>query len=135
MRCLIVEDDAVCCRMMGGLLEPYARCDIAMNGQEAVAAFRSAIAENRPYHLMLLDIMMPEMDGHETIRQIRKIEEHEHSRIYPKGIKIIMTTALDDPDNVRQAVRSLCDAYLVKPIDEETLFSEIRTFYPCFAIS
>jgi len=134
MRCLIVEDDAVCSKMMWGLLEPYARCDIAVTGKEAVAAFRSAIEEKSPYHLMLLDIMMPEMDGHETVRQIRKIEEYELSRIYPKGIKIIMTTALDDVENVCRSFRSLCDAYLVKPIDEETLFSEIRTMYPCFAL-
>jgi two-component system, chemotaxis family, chemotaxis protein CheY len=134
MRLLIVEDDVVCSKMMWGLLEPYALCDIAKTGKEAVDAFRNAVVEKKPYHLMLLDIMMPEMDGHETIRQIRRIEEHEQGQIYPRGIKIIMTTALDDRDNVRHAFRSLCDAYLVKPIDEETLFSEIRTMYPYFAI-
>ena len=121
--------------MIRGLLEPYALCDIAGTGKEAIDAFRCAVAEKMPYHLMLLDIMMPEMDGHETIRQIRKIEEHERGQIYPRGIKIIMTTALDDPDNVRRAFRCQCDAYLVKPIDEETLFNEIRTMYPCFALS
>jgi two-component system, chemotaxis family, chemotaxis protein CheY len=135
MRFLIVEDDAVCSKMIRGLLEPYALCDIARNGKEAIDAFRCAVAKKMPYHLMLLDIMMPEMDGHETIKQIRKIEEFERGQIYPRGIKIIMTTALDDPDNVGHAFRCLCDAYLVKPIDEEALFSEIRTMYPCFALS
>ena len=43
-----------------------------------------------------------------------------------------MTTALDDPKNVVTAFKSLCDAYLVKPVTEESLLTAIREFFPAF---
>jgi two-component system, chemotaxis family, chemotaxis protein CheY len=133
MKLLVVEDDPICCKVLKGMLEPYAECEEAKNGKEAVSAFIRAIKSGSPYDLILLDIMMPEMDGQEAVREIRRIEEEEWGFVYPKGVKIIMTTCLDDPQNVVNAFRSLCDAYLVKPIDEELLFSEIRTYFPTFA--
>ena len=132
MRILIAEDDFTCRMIMRRLLEPYAKCDVAINGKEAVEAFTIGIVEGKPYDLILLDVMMPEMDGQEVVKEVRKIEEEEWGIIYPKGIKIIMTTALDDPHNVVTAFKSLCDAYLVKPITEEKLIAAIREFYPDF---
>lgn len=133
MKLLVVEDDPICSRMMKGLLDPYADCEEATDGREAVVAFQRAIKDGNPYDLILLDIMMPEMDGQDAVREIRRIEEEEWGFTYPKGVKIIMTTCLDDPQNVVSAFRSLCDAYLVKPIDEEVLINEIRTYFPLFA--
>jgi two-component system chemotaxis response regulator CheY len=77
---------------------------------------------------------VPEMDGQEVVKEVRKIEEEEWGIVYPKGIKIIMTTALDDPHNVVTAFKSFCDAYLVKPITEEKLIAAIREFFPDFGI-
>lgn len=45
-----------------------------------------------------------------------------------KGVKIIMTTALDDPKNVVGAFKSLCDAYLVKPVNKSKLLDYMRSF-------
>ena len=132
MKILIVEDDFTSRLIMQRLIEPYAKCDVAMNGKEAVEAFIIGIVEGKPYDLILLDIMMPEMDGQEVVKEVRKIEEDEWGIIYPKGIKIIMTTALDDPKNVVTAFKSLCDAYLVKPVTEESLITAIREFFPAF---
>ncbi|MCX5828964.1 MAG: response regulator [Deltaproteobacteria bacterium] len=132
MKILIVEDDFTCRMMMQRLLEPYGKCDVVINGKEAVEAFIIGIVEGKPYDLILLDIMMPEMDGQEVVTEVRRIEEEEWGIIYPKGIKIIMTTALDDPKNVVTAFKSLCDAYLVKPITEENLITAIREFFPDF---
>jgi two-component system chemotaxis response regulator CheY len=133
MKILIVEDDFTCRMIMQRLLEPYGKCDVVINGKEAVDAFIIGIVEGKPYDLILLDIMMPEMDGQEVVKEVRRIEEEEWGIIYPKGIKIIMTTALDDPKNVVTSFRSLCDAYLVKPVTEENLFTAIREFFPNFA--
>jgi two-component system chemotaxis response regulator CheY len=133
MKILIVEDDFTCRMIMQRLLEPYGKCDVVINGKEAVDAFIIGIVEGKPYDLILLDIMMPEMDGQEVVKEVRRIEEEEWGIIYPKGIKIIMTTALDDPKNVVTSFRSLCDAYLVKPVTEENLFTAIREFFPDFA--
>jgi len=132
MKILITDDDFTNRMIMQRLLEPHAKCDVAINGKEAVEAFILGIVEGKPYDLILLDIMMPEMDGQEVVKEVRRIEEEEWGIIYPKGIKIIMTTALDDPKNVVTSFKSFCDAYLVKPIAKENLFTTIRELFPDF---
>ena len=52
MRFLIVEDDFISRRLMQKLLSPYGDCDIAVNGAEAVTAFRGALQEKEPYDLI-----------------------------------------------------------------------------------
>ncbi len=49
--------------------------DIVVNGREAVEAFKMAHNEESPYDLILMDIMMPEVDGIEALHRIRKMEE------------------------------------------------------------
>ena len=124
MRTLIVEDDFTCRRLPQRLLLPYGECDVAVNGKEAIEAFRLATEKDRPYDLICLDIMMLEMNGHETLKAIREIEEADG--IYGlNGVKVPMTTALDDPKNILGAFRSQCEAYLVKPIEKQRLVKEL----------
>ncbi|HBN09144.1 MAG TPA: response regulator, partial [Cyanobacteria bacterium UBA8530] len=61
MRILIVEDDFTSRRLLQKILAPYGECEIAINGKEAVSAVELAWGEDAPYHLICLDIMMPEM--------------------------------------------------------------------------
>ena len=68
---------------------------------------------------------MPEMDGQQALKQIRKLEE-EVGTPSSEGAKIIMTTALNDIQNVKNAYHSLCDGYLVKPIIKAKLIEEIQ---------
>jgi two-component system, chemotaxis family, chemotaxis protein CheY len=125
MKTLIVEDDFTSRLLLQELLKSYGPSHIAVNGKEAVDAVRAALAANEPYNLICLDIMMPEMDGQEALRQIR---EQEEARGIPSthGAKIVMTTALSDIKNVIAAYKSLCDAYLTKPIQKAKLLEELR---------
>jgi two-component system chemotaxis response regulator CheY len=107
-------------------LSPYADCDIAVDGAEALEAFTIATKEGQPYDLILLDIMMPEMDGQTVLKEIRRTEE-EFSIHGSSGVKIIMTTALDDRRNIIEAFKSQCEAYLIKPIDKARLLAEIQS--------
>ena len=84
-----------------------------------------AARSGHPYDLVLLDIMMPGIDGQEALRQIRGWEEEQGISL-GRGTKIIMTTCLDDPRNVLGAFQRGCESYLVKPIDREKLMGEIR---------
>jgi two-component system, chemotaxis family, chemotaxis protein CheY len=72
--------------------------------------------------------MMPEMDGQTAVRQIRALEEGRGT-LSTHGVKIIMTTALDDVKNVVQSFKLLCDAYLFKPIDAGKLLGHIRDLH------
>ena len=125
MKALIVEDDFTSRKVMQLMLLPFGECDIAVNGFEAIAAFRAAAAERNRYDLICLDIMMPEMDGHAVLREIRRIEEEEG--IFGRdGVKVIMTSALSDSGNILKAFNEQCEAYLVKPIEKRKLFEILQ---------
>jgi len=125
MKTLIVEDDFTSRLLMQELLKSYGPSHIAVNGKEAVEAVCLALEENAPYDLICLDIMMPEMDGQQALWLIREQEESK-GILSSDGAKIVMTTALGDMKNLTAAYRSLCDAYLVKPIDKAKLLKELR---------
>ena len=127
MKSLIVEDDFTSRLLMQKFLAPYGESHVAVNGNEAIEAFTQAINSDEPYQLICLDIMMPEMDGHATLKEIRAFEENKGIMV-GDGVKIIMTTALGDMDNKLTAVKEFCDAYLVKPIDRSKGLELIDSF-------
>jgi len=123
---LIVEDDFTSRLLMQAILSPYGECHVAVNGREAIQAFRLASAEGLPYDLVCLDIMMPELDGHAVLKALRAAEEAEGILI-GDGAKVIMTTALTDTSNVFNAFREMCEGYLVKPIDKTKLLGQLAS--------
>jgi two-component system chemotaxis response regulator CheY len=120
MKSLIVEDDFSSRLLLQELLAPYGLCHVAVNGMEAVSAYRIALDAGQPYDLICLDIMMPEMDGHAALKELRALEEYKGIDS-TQGAKIIMTTALGDVKNVAAAYQALCDGYLVKPVGKGKL--------------
>ena len=126
MNTLIVEDDFTSRLLLQGLLKGYGPSYFAENGKEAVDAVRIALEEDEPFNLICMDIMMPEMDGQEALRRIRDIEKTY--RVAPAlRVKVIMTTALADRDNVIRAAQSECDYFLVKPVEKNKLVKVLRT--------
>jgi len=126
MKTLIVEDDFTSRLLLQELLKSYGPVHIAVNGNEALGAVRNALEANQPYDLICLDIMMPEMDGQEALREIRSLEE-VRGIFSSEGSKIMMTTVMADLKNVSTAYMNLCDAYLTKPIRKSVLNQELRT--------
>lgn len=127
MRILIAEDESISRELLSRFLSPYGQCDLVENGTQAVEAFMHAWHEGPKYDLVCLDIMMPEVDGQAALRGIRSMEESE-GVLVGNGVKIIMVTALSDKENIFTAFKSLCDAYLVKPIDKAKLLKHLREF-------
>ena len=70
LRMLLVEDDFASRLLLQIFLSRHGECHVAVNGREAVEAFRYASERGQPYDLICMDIMMPEMDGREAVRQI-----------------------------------------------------------------
>ncbi len=124
MKSLIVEDEFTSRMQIKYFLEKYGGCDIVVNGAEAVQAFNMAIAANRPYNLICLDIKLPEKDGHKVLEEIRNIEA-AMAKINKNPVKIFMTTAVANVESVYVA-HGLCDEYLLKPIDEQVLISRLK---------
>ena len=125
LKILIAEDDFTCRKLLQRFLSKYGDCFVAINGREAVEAVREAIDEARPYDLVCLDIMMPEMDGHEALEAIRQIE-NDHFIAGLDGVKVIMITALADSKSIIKAFRIGCEAYIVKPVNKEKLLEEME---------
>jgi len=117
MQILVVEDDFISRRLLCRYLEPYGDCDVAINGTEAVEAVRSALEADAYYDLICLDIMMPGMGGQEALAKIRELEDKKGLSV-GMGAKVVMTTALEDHENIRQAFSSSADGYVVKPIEK-----------------
>ena len=120
MKTLIVEDHFISRQLLHRMLNRFGDCDVAVDGLEALEAFECAHKAESPYDLMCLDIMMPNLDGREVLRKIRRMED-EWGIKDRDGVKIIMTTALDDTENRLSSFQEGCEAYLVKPIDREKL--------------
>ncbi|MBN2640656.1 MAG: response regulator [Victivallales bacterium] len=127
MKTLIVEDDFTSRMILQKLLEPFSECNIAVNGDEALMAYEIAVKDSEPYDMICLDIMMPGMDGQKVLNAIRKLESDAGVPL-GKGVKIVMTTALGDRENVLKAFRSSCDAYLVKPYDKKRMLEILQSF-------
>jgi len=127
MKALIVDDDFYSRNMIHEILRPVAQCDIAVNGEEAIEAFRRSMNAGESYDLICLDLLMPELDGQQALREIRAIEK-EHD-ITPQGeTKVIVTTMLDDEKETHDAFfLGGATSYLVKPIDEEKLMNEVKS--------
>jgi len=74
-----------------------------------------------------MDIMMPEVDGREAVRRIRAIEEI-NGILSSSGVKIIMTTTVEDVKEVIRCFQELCDLYLMKPIDLAELVEHMKRY-------
>ncbi|WP_018693315.1 response regulator [Algicola sagamiensis] len=121
-RVLLVEDNQVNQLVASGILEEFGlNADIAANGIEALASLHDAAAEE-PYHLVLMDCQMPEMDGYEATRQIR-VGEGGNAH---QNVTIIAMTA-----NVMQGDQEKCleagmNDYIAKPIDKDVLYQKLK---------
>jgi len=125
VRFLVVEDDFGSRRLLQALVKAYGSCDVVVDGEEAVEAFRLAWEENQPYEVIFLDIMMPKMDGQQALKTIRKTERSMSVRERDQ-VKVVMVTALEDPQNVVEAYyRGGAQSYMVKPIDRVKLRKEM----------
>ena len=126
MRTLIVEDDFTSRLLLQTYLSRFGECHVAINGVEAVEAFRMSKKNGTGYDLICMDIMMPEMDGQTALREIRAIEEAAGT-FSTSGVKIIMVTALDNVKEVVKSFNSLCDAYVFKPVNTAQLLNHLKT--------
>jgi CheY-like chemotaxis protein len=88
----------------------------AQDGLEAIEIFRE---KNKNINLVLMDIMMPEMDGYDATRELKKLNP---------DVPVIAQTALALPDDEEKCYDVGCDYVLVKPINSEDLIATIKKF-------
>jgi len=112
-RILVVDDDTALAEMIGIVLRTEGfEPSFCADGAKALAAFRSLKPD-----LVLLDLMLPGVDGIEVCREIRA----------ESGTPVIMLTAKSDTTDVVLGLESGADDYIVKPFDPKELVARIRT--------
>ena len=122
-RILVVEDDVRNVYALTNILEPRgAAIQIARNGQEALDALASA-GPASPIDLVLMDVMMPVMDGVTATREIRRNPAW-------KKLPIITLTAKAMPDDQQKCIEAGANDYMAKPLDVEKLLSLVRVWMP-----
>ncbi len=124
-RILVVEDDVRNVYALTNILEPHgAIVEIARNGQEALDLLRKSTQHAAlAIDLVLMDVMMPVMDGLTATREIRKRPEW-------KKLPIITLTAKAMPDDQQRCIEAGANDYMAKPLDVEKLLSLVRVWMP-----
>lgn len=111
LRILLAEDAQICIDMMLAMAERLdVRMETASNGLDAIGMVHEAAARGAPYSLLLLDVVMPILDGVETARRIRA------DGIGPDELPIVAVTASVEPDELRSFRSAGIQAFLEKPV-------------------
>ena len=125
MKCLIVDDQVENRIVLAKIIEPYGEYDLVVDGAEALELFQLRLEEEQPYDLVLMDIMMPVMDGQESLKKIRDLElaAGYTSKTWST---IMMVTAVDASSEMRQAFEEgFCSDYINKPISRGKLLLKL----------
>ncbi|MEK3992843.1 MULTISPECIES: response regulator [Robertmurraya] len=109
---LLVDDELMMLDLLSLYLTPEGYKCIKMTSAKAAIQY----LESNPVDLILLDIMMPEMDGWEACKEIRKYW----------SIPIIMLTAMSEKSDIVKGLKSGADDYISKPFDEDELTARIE---------
>ncbi|MET0307857.1 MAG: response regulator [Sphingomonas sp.] len=124
-RILIVEDDVRNVYSLTNILEPHGvAIEIARNGKEAIEMLENSAADgSSAIDLVLMDVMMPVMDGLTATREIRKDARW-------KRLPIITLTAKAMPDDQARCIEAGASDYMAKPLDVDKLLSLVRVWMP-----
>ncbi|EMG37266.1 CheY-like receiver domain and winged-helix DNA-binding domain containing response regulator [Desulfocurvibacter africanus PCS] len=123
---LIVDDSSSARYLLKSYLGRFGECHEAEHGRDGVKMFGKALLDGAPYNLVVMDIMMPKMDGHMAVAKLREMEAKAGA---PEPVKVVMLSSLDDPRNMLRAqFESGSDLYLTKPVEFQTLKEMLVSF-------
>jgi len=115
---LVVDDDMRNVFAISSLLESYKiKVVVGKNGKEGIEKLK----KNDHIDLILMDIMMPEMDGYEAMQRIRKMKKYE-------SMPIIALTAKAMKEDREKCIAAGANEYLSKPVEKEKLLSLLRVW-------
>jgi CheY-like chemotaxis protein len=125
LKILIVEDSKSAQLKIHSILSEYGQCDQAFNGQEGVDCFNASLQADSIYDLVVMDIVMPIMNGLEAAKEIMRIQD-QHRIPEEKRAKIIMLTSKADPSHMMKAhFEAGVETYVTKPFKDSTLIEAI----------
>lgn len=121
MKILIIDDEFVSLMKLTSILDEYGDCIHATHGKQSVEIFNKALKEQAPFTVIFIDIYLPDILGTKLLSYLNSKEKK--AKIKPS--KKIIITAKSSLQNVKEATRNHCDAFLVKPIKKDALLKRL----------
>jgi CheY-like chemotaxis protein len=115
---LLVDDSETILTLERMILRGSYELLTAKDGKEGVAQALAALPD-----LILLDVMMPNMNGFDALRELRRYGE-------TRAIPVLMVTTKGEEESMETAFSSGCNDYIMKPIDSLELLTKVRSFLP-----
>jgi len=111
---LVIDDTAINLTLIAGILAGDYQLTTVTSGEQGIASLKI-----HPYDLILLDIMMPVMDGFETLKQLKQLP-------YFATTPVVFLTALEDSTSEHYGLQLGADDYIIKPFKKELVKLRIR---------
>ena len=123
---LIAEDDVLSQELIRGYLQSYGECVTVDDGESAIREVENAFKSGKPFNLVCMDIMMPNIDGIEAVTTMRDMEK-DFGVDPGNEVQIIMITAIGDSKTIMDSFyKHGVNSYIVKPLIKEKLDDEIK---------
>ncbi|KHK00656.1 response regulator transcription factor [Desulfovibrio sp. TomC] len=126
-RALIVDDSRYQRHLIIQALTGLFAVEEAADGKEGLALFAAALKANQPFDLVVMDILMPVLSGHDALAGIRRLEAEAGFKPEQRT-PAVMLSSLDDPANMLRAqFESGAQAYVTKPFAAKTLLEALAS--------
>lgn len=125
MKTLVVDDNIVNRVSMKNIMSELGQAEEAANGQEAIEAFRVHHEHTKSFDLVLLDIMMPGIDGIKVLKAIRDIERVNNIPTEERA-RVLMVTSHAHKNIVMAAMKTGCDGYIIKPFRRDVIIQKLK---------
>ncbi|MCP4756638.1 MAG: response regulator [Proteobacteria bacterium] len=125
MNIMIVDDNLMNRTSMEKIMKEMGKTHTFSDGLKAIKFFGLRIQTMKPIDLILLDIVMPAIDGLRMLNRIRQIEKASNVAI-EKQVKIVMVTSHANKELVVNCLMAGCDSYIVKPFTKEVMLKKLK---------
>lgn len=112
---LVVDDERFNIKVLSDILKPSYKVMAAISGAQALKAARS----DNPPSLILLDIMMPEIDGYQVITELKSDEQ-------TRGVPVIFVTAMENDDDREKGISLGAADFILKPVSPELVLETVK---------
>ncbi|MBF0399608.1 MAG: response regulator [Magnetococcales bacterium] len=124
LKTLIIDDHPASIAILKNMLADVCECFVATRGQRGIELFEQSQSSGKPFEVILLDIIMPGLDGIETLKQIRKLERDSPTAQQTAPVRIIMQTSSEDPDDYNAShLEGKCSGFINKPYSRDAIMA------------